>query len=441
VGHAQIQRSESATGILESDRLEMQLGNTSRRVVYRVHVETESTVDGALLRMLREVDTSEGHSRIEARVVDGDLEVGRDFGKSSDTTRLAGAARDLKSDESARDWLAAIGRGESRPPLRFRSWDPVKGAVVEVEFSADASNDAGNVLRRVFSERGTTGSLLRVDAHGQVVRELMSLGSYQFERRAATEAEARAPDQAFDHVAQLIQKSPYRIPEGDMDQKIRYRFDNHGNAAALPTGAGQRAWVDGTTTWMQVCASCPLDVGELTAEDRARALAPTPWLESADPRLARRAAELVGQRTDPAQKMKLLAGFVRDHMSDQVDMLGYGTALQAYLSRRGDCTEYATLLAALGRAAGVPTRIAIGRVYAREFESWHDVFVPHAWVQAWTGTGWQNFDAAVGSFDSTHLAFAVNYDGDPATHYSGMKLARELTLEGAARVVPRAAAN
>jgi transglutaminase-like putative cysteine protease len=65
------------------------------------------------------------------------------------------------------------------------------------------------------------------------------------------------------------------------------------------------------------------------------------------------------------------------------------------------------------------------------------VLVPHAWVQAWTGRGWQSFDAAIGTFDSTHLAFAVSYDGNPVNHSSGINLSRELTLQDAARVVPR----
>ena len=129
-------------------------------------------------------------------------------------------------------------------------------------------------------------------------------------------------------------------------------------------------------------------------------------------------------------------------MGKQFDMLGYGTALEALRSRRGDCTEFAVLLAALGRAAGVPTRIAIGRVYARHFEGHRHVFVPHAWVQAWTGTGWESFDAAIGSFDSTHLAFAVSYDGNPVNHLRRDRtLSRELTLTQAARVVPRKAAK
>jgi hypothetical protein len=135
--------------------------------------------------------------------------------------------------------------------------------------------------------------------------------------------------------------------------------------------------------------------------------------------------------------MARLTEFVRGHMSAtaKIDMLGYGSAFEAWKSRRGDCTEYAVLLAAMGRAAGVPTRVVSGLVYARRFEGQRHVFVPHAWVHAWTGNGWESFDAAIGTFDSTHLAFAVSYDGNPAQLFSGIHLAHELKLRSAARVV------
>jgi transglutaminase-like putative cysteine protease len=191
-----------------------------------------------------------------------------------------------------------------------------------------------------------------------------------------------------------------------------------------------------------VCAECALDPADLTTEDRQRALQATRWLQSDDARLARRARQVAGASRDDVGKMKRLTAFVRSHMSvAQIDMLGYGTAVEALNSRRGDCTEYAVLLAALGRAAGIPTRVAIGRVYARYFEGHRYVFVPHAWVQAWTGNAWQSFDAAIGSFDSTHLAFAVSYDGSPANHFTGASLAHDLTLRSAARVVPRKTAT
>ena len=437
VGHALITRNETPGSIVESEQIEIQLGKISRRVTYRMNLETQSTPDGALLRVTREVQTREGHSLVEARAVGDDLQISHGIGRARATETLASAARGLKTAEAAHEWLAAVGRGEQPAPFTYRSWDPVKLAVVDVQLTVWTRGVEMNVQRRVLSGRDVTASLLKVDAQGVVVSETLRLSSFELEFVDATEAEARERNDVFDHVTPLLQKSPYRIPARDMHEKIRYRFDNQGRTVTLPSGAGQRTWNEDQTTWVQVCANCPLDPAELSAEERARALQPSQWLESADPVLLHRAQVLTTGGASAAAKMKRLTTFVRDHMGTRIDMLGYGTALEAYRTRRGDCTEFAVLLAALGRAAGIPTRIAIGRVYARHFEGHRHVFVPHAWVHAWTGTGWESFDAAIGEFDSTHLAFVVSYDGNPVNHFAGINLSRELTLAGAARVVPR----
>ena len=43
----------------------------------------------------------------------------------------------------------------------------------------------------------------------------------------------------------------------------------------------------------------------------------------------------------------------------------FATAAEVAQSREGDCTEHAVLLAALARACGIPSRVAIGLVYVR----------------------------------------------------------------------------
>ena len=147
VGHAQVTRTESAAGVHDDEQLELRLGKTGRRVRYRIHVETESAPDGTLRRMLREVQASEGDSRVEARVVDDDLEITRGVGEARTVEKLAGGARELRSDEFARAWLAAAGRGTPAAPLRYRSWDPVKGEAVDVELVARAAGEPGQVER------------------------------------------------------------------------------------------------------------------------------------------------------------------------------------------------------------------------------------------------------------------------------------------------------
>jgi hypothetical protein len=438
VGFVEHTRRIDQDHIFTSERLTLELGKAGRRVTYQVSIDTESTRDGWLMRMVRESRTGEGHSRVEVTVLQDETLVQIGAGRHQQTRLLRETA--LKSDEFARRWLQNVGRGELfQNPLRYRAFDPVKAAVVDVELTRLPGTDGPPRIRRVVRVNGEESATTQtLDPDGEVLEESLRLGGLLLTLLGASEAEAKSRNEALDHVVGQFQKSPYRIPANGMRAKIRYGFDNGGRAPRIPVGGGQRSWTEGQTTWIQVCAECAPEPGTLADDERAHLLAATPWLNHGDAVLMNRARRVAGGSRDPAAIMRRLTEFTRGHMSvQQIDMLGYGSALEALQSRRGDCTEYAVLLAALGRAQGVPTRVVSGLVYARHFEGQRHVFVPHVWVHAWTGTSWRSFDAALGQFDSTHLAFAVSDDGNPAELFAGLNLAHELRLTSAARVLPR----
>ena len=57
------------------------------------------------------------------------------------------------------------------------------------------------------------------------------------------------------------------------------------------------------------------------------------------------------------------------------------SALEAITRRAGDCTEAAVVLAALGRSAGIPTRVVNGLVYSRmRYHGVRTAFMPHSWT-------------------------------------------------------------
>jgi hypothetical protein len=437
VGFVEHSRRVEGDRVFVSEKLTLELGKAGRRVTYRVTLMNESTTDGTLLRLVREARTREGHSLLDARRMGADLVI--DIGAGARKQTRALTAGTLRTEEYARRWLQSVGSGAQPAPLEYQAFDPAKLVLATITLSPMPVSDGIHRARRVTRIGGSeASSVVVVDPAGHVIEESLRLGGLELRLLGSSEAEALARGDVLDHVVGQMQKSPYRIPNDELRAKIRYGFDHGGRVPAIPVGAGQRSWTDGPTTWIQVCASCALDAAELSGEERVNALAATPWLNHEDASLTRRARRLTFNMADPAKKMAQLARYIRDHMSvEQIDMLGYGSALEAFQSRRGDCTEYAVLLAAMGRAAGVPTRVASGMVYARLFEGQRHVFVPHAWVQAWTGSGWQSFDAALGKFDSTHLAFAVSYDGNPAELFAGLNLAHRLKLRSAARVVPR----
>jgi transglutaminase-like putative cysteine protease len=73
----------------------------------------------------------------------------------------------------------------------------------------------------------------------------------------------------------------------------------------------------------------------------------------------------------------------------------FATASETAQLRAGDCSEHAVLLAAVLRANGIPSRVAIGLVYAESFLGREGIFGWHMWTQAQIGDRWVDFDATL----------------------------------------------
>ena len=72
-------------------------------------------------------------------------------------------------------------------------------------------------------------------------------------------------------------------------------------------------------------------------------------------------------------------------------------------NKEGDCTEHSILLAALLRAAGIPSRIVVGLMYTEVPEK---AFAYHMWVQAYVGK-WINLDSSFppsDNFSPVHIS-------------------------------------
>ena len=131
--------------------------------------------------------------------------------------------------------------------------------------------------------------------------------------------------------------------------------------------------------------------------------------------------------------MRALVALVRRRMDGPMSYERYLSAREAFDARGGDCTEFALLLAALGRARGIPTRVVAGVAYGSRFVGARHAFGPHLWVQAWTGERWESFDAALSGFDSTHIALALG-DGAPEDYSRVTELIRNLRIDAMAQL-------
>ena len=90
--------------------------------------------------------------------------------------------------------------------------------------------------------------------------------------------------------------------------------------------------------------------------------------------------------------------------------VGFGTAAETARSREGDCTEHAVFLAALGRVLGIPTRVASGLVFMREFENKKNVMGFHMWTEFHLKGKWRSLDSALKKIGShaDRITFSVS---------------------------------
>src|SRR5207302_6737384 len=83
--------------------------------------------------------------------------------------------------------------------------------------------------------------------------------------------------------------------------------------------------------------------------------------------------------------------------------VAFAPSVEVLERRRGTCVAFATLLASLTRAMGIPSRLAFGYVYV------NGMFGGHAWTEVLIGDEWVPIDAAIvaeGSADAARFAFA-----------------------------------
>jgi hypothetical protein len=308
-------------------------------------------------------------------------------------------------------------------PSRLR---PVAARLERCAVDAELAGAAHCVALRLDARSGDEQWQLGGD--GRVLRVDMTFGGLPMQLAPCLRDCNRAVARPFDMIESLSVPSPIRIQQRYSRVPMRYTLvRKDGKAPTLVTTGEQRVALDGDRAFVTVCRDCGQAEPE-TAESLAPYLRANAWVRSEDPGIRRIAAKAGGpDRPIPARMAKLEAQ-VRQHMHRDPDYVGYADAVEALRTGRGDCTEFAVLLAALARAQGIPARVVVGMAYSSRFTGNRDSFNPHAWVQVYDGTRWSSFDAALEGFDSAHVALGVG-TGEPTELFDAFLQLRQLRIE------------
>lgn len=435
LGHAsyEVVAHDSGREVIESQEVYLrEAGGAPTRT--RMRTITTENVAGVAISIVETQRTGRFNARNEVRITDGRARLRRETpsGVVSHDVLLPSDVRFDGGEGLLRNWDAT-----ATPELSFESFNLDAMAVERVIIEAVAPRDAGGRVQAV--RRRYEGSELRgvarlvIGPDGRIVESVQPMFGAAFHITQTTREAATRRHPPYPVLPGSFLRSPSRIPAAARSGHLRYRLAfREALTFALPQTGEQRAEMRPDAIILDICESCgpglPTDAAYL-----ADSLRSTPWLQSDHPRLHEIADPIARLNISDARKMEMLLQRAQPFL-ENADYNGHYSAVDTIVRRAGDCTEAAVLLAALGRAAGIPTRVASGFSYARaSYHGMSNAFIAHSWVLAYVDGGWRSFDLALLEFDSTHIALTIG-DGDPRSIAAAGQLASLLRFDSLAAV-------
>jgi len=248
-----------------------------------------------------------------------------------------------------------------------------------------------------------------VDERGEMIRQTIpSMMNLLLEKVTQEEAMASLTPLAIsDHIA--VEK---RMGNARRLTYVHLTGDSDGIPAAdlVPNGPLQKVVATGPQT-AQIVVQAETDEGlaglsfPFSGPHLAEYLEPTDIIQSGDPAIVAKAREIVGDETDAWAAAQKLTKWVYANMGKvDHDPQPY-TAIECLTLMKGDCSEHSTLLCALSRAVGIPSKFVTGVIYMDNGQD--RGYFYHAWNELYVGR-WVSVDATWGETTSNagHLTLA-----------------------------------
>ena len=434
-GHVHSTRTEYVDRVEHTEEYDMQIKRSGVTIGMRTRDTTVETLDGKPLGFVSDQEIGGGKMTMEGVVAeDGTVTV---------TTSSAGTQQTQTFDwpdgalmaEGLRLKMEEFG---TDPGTRFDvlTFVPssLQAAPLSVLIGEEETVDLFGVEYSLIRTEHTmdigateTTAVAWMDTDWQPKKMRFSLMGLHLETLACPKECATAMAEPAEFFARTFAHSPEDLDRSERSGALAYVIRATSDSPIyFPTSQEQQVSQSDATFSVRIApVSGETDPVNDDPEDH---LGSSRWLQTDQPEITELAARARGDASTPHEIMESLERFVRGYVSDKNLSVGYATALETARNRSGDCTEHALLLAALGRASGVPTRIATGLAYVERWLGAEDVFVPHAWTQALIDGRWISFDAALGQFDSGHLALSYG-DGDPWNFYDGVNTLGNFVIE------------
>lgn len=121
-------------------------------------------------------------------------------------------------------------------------------------------------------------------------------------------------------------------------------------------------------------------------------LGETEFLQTSDAGVQDHARRAAAGSSDPGTIAIRMEQYVHKNLKEKNFSTALASAAEVAKNLEGDCTEHAVLLAAMLRVKNIPSRVAVGLVYAERYAA----FAGHMWTEAWLNGKWVPLDATLG---------------------------------------------
>jgi hypothetical protein len=409
---AEITGSGEILTTIDSDLIFNRLGS---KLEMKASTQYRESSDGHLKIASGELSSSQQSTRVEATVTAHSLQIKTTTGGKS-YERSVPLTGTLLGPAGARGLVLS----RCHVPGDTVSYDaffPELGSVVTITDvlvgSEDVTTDQGKIagLKLEQTMSAMPGKvMLWLDREGWLLRQIVPgpFGDIEAIRsNAASNSQtvgAALPEEAF---TQSIVKANVRLPEERLVDSVRLKVIQKQPEFGWPNLETENQQVlEKTANYvvLEVNRLQPTATQTLPlAADAALApyLSANALLQSDDANIQAIAKSVVGNERDAWKAALALQLWTNEHM--QFDPgIAIAPASEVARNRRGTCFGYAMLLGSLTRAAGIPSRLRMGYVYAG------GIWGGHAWIDVRIGDRWIPLDGALytqGAADAARFSF------------------------------------
>ncbi len=405
------------------------MGTTIEQEMYTKHVET---LDGKPIAF-EYIEYSDSKTWIfrdkKNKIIKGEI---NHEGLFEATKTINGKTRSLKIDqydslvlaEKAKLLLKGtnLKQGEKFSTREIFLYDPFEISRYEYKIGKrkqvkliNNSTALTEVFALVRSKRfGKINLIGYVDTDLNFGKAVTKFGGFTLELISCSPQMALGKVEDVDIIKMGIVKCPVRLNNLDKADEIKYHLKPENDMKIkIPSGDNQTVkQLDGGRL---ILVAHPVKAPDgipfpYSGDNKLalEALKSTELLQSDHEKIIALSRKAVGKTKDAVKAARKIESFVNGYVRPSGGTM-FASALETANERKGDCSEYAVLTAALCRAAGIPARIVMGYVYVDYYMGNWNVFATHLWTEAYIGDKWIGLDATKNRFFGTSKSFNAGY--------------------------------